>query len=182
MEEAYGYSFEMMVLHAWSLGIGTTWIGGTFDRAAFEKAAGVEDGERMLIASPLGYASDTMSVKEKIMRRSIRADHRKDVSELFFDGGFDKPMTSVDEKLEAVRLAPSAVNLQPWRVLRSGDSYHFYKKEQRDYTKKVDWDVQKIDVGIALCHFMMMTDGQLSVSEPDIRKPDDLEYIATVDI
>lgn len=35
-EEALGYSFEMLVLYAWSLGIGTVWIGGTFDRAAFE--------------------------------------------------------------------------------------------------------------------------------------------------
>ena len=26
-EEAFGYSFEEMVLYAWSLGIGTTWIG-----------------------------------------------------------------------------------------------------------------------------------------------------------
>ncbi len=32
-EEAYGYSFEKLVLYAWSLGIGTTWIGGTMKRA-----------------------------------------------------------------------------------------------------------------------------------------------------
>lgn len=38
MEEALGYSFEMLVLEAWSLGIGTVWIGGTMDRAAFERA------------------------------------------------------------------------------------------------------------------------------------------------
>lgn len=31
-EEAFGYSFEKMVLYAWSLGIGTTWIGGTMKR------------------------------------------------------------------------------------------------------------------------------------------------------
>ncbi|MBR0387240.1 MAG: hypothetical protein IJH85_05550 [Clostridia bacterium] len=26
---AFGYAFEKLVLYAWSLGIGTTWIGGT---------------------------------------------------------------------------------------------------------------------------------------------------------
>ncbi|MBR1737634.1 MAG: hypothetical protein IJ736_11575 [Firmicutes bacterium] len=38
-EEAFGYSFEKMVLYAWSIGIGTTWIGGTMKREVFEKAA-----------------------------------------------------------------------------------------------------------------------------------------------
>ena len=29
---AFGYAFEKLVLYAWSLGIGTTWIGGTMKR------------------------------------------------------------------------------------------------------------------------------------------------------
>ena len=40
-EEAFGFSFEKMVLYAWSLGIGTTWIGGTLDRPHFEKVLGI---------------------------------------------------------------------------------------------------------------------------------------------
>ena len=35
---AFGYSFEMFVLYAQSLGIGTTWLGGTMNRSAFEDA------------------------------------------------------------------------------------------------------------------------------------------------
>jgi nitroreductase len=52
---AFGYSFERLVLYAWSLGIGTTWIGGTMKRELFEKAAGLSDGEMMPCVSPLGY-------------------------------------------------------------------------------------------------------------------------------
>ena len=37
-EEAFGFSFEKLLLYAWSLGIGTTWIGGTMKRELFEKA------------------------------------------------------------------------------------------------------------------------------------------------
>ena len=48
MEEAFGYSFEMFVLYAWSIGIGTVWIGGTMDRSAFERARGFEQNEVML--------------------------------------------------------------------------------------------------------------------------------------
>jgi nitroreductase len=53
--EAYGYSFEKLVLYAWSLGIGTTWIGGTFDRNLFEKAASTQEDEYMMIVTPVGY-------------------------------------------------------------------------------------------------------------------------------
>ena len=39
-EEAFGYSFEKIVLFAESLGAGTTWIAGTMNRDAFERAMG----------------------------------------------------------------------------------------------------------------------------------------------
>ena len=51
---AFGYSFEKLVLYAWSLGIGTTWIGGTMKRELFEQAAGLTEGEMMPCVSPLG--------------------------------------------------------------------------------------------------------------------------------
>ena len=44
-EEAFGYAFEKILLYAWSLGVGSTWIAGTMDRAAFEQAIGLEEGE-----------------------------------------------------------------------------------------------------------------------------------------
>ena len=33
--EALGYEFEQLVLYATSLGLGTCWLGGTFNRSAF---------------------------------------------------------------------------------------------------------------------------------------------------
>ena len=54
---AFGYSFEKLVLYAWSLGIGTTWIGGTMNRETFEKAARLREDEMMPCVSPLGYPS-----------------------------------------------------------------------------------------------------------------------------
>ena len=34
---AFGYSFEQLVLKAQAMGLGTVWLGGTMNRAAFEK-------------------------------------------------------------------------------------------------------------------------------------------------
>ena len=52
MEEAVGYSFEMLVLYAQSLGLGTVWVGGTMDRAAFEQAMDLAENERMPCMTP----------------------------------------------------------------------------------------------------------------------------------
>ncbi len=182
-EEAYGYSFEQFVLYAWSLGVGTTWIGGTMDRGLFEKAAGVREGEAMYCVSPLGYPAKKMSVKEAVMRKGVKADRRLPAGELFFDHNFSTPLIADDKKiadaLEMVRLAPSAVNKQPWRIVRTDHGYHFYLKHSKGYADRA-WDIQKIDMGIALCHFMTGTDGSLTFDDPGIAADENTEYMATV--
>lgn len=183
-EEAFGYAFEKMVLYAWSLGIGTTWIGGTMKREVFEKAVQLKEHERMLCVSPLGYPAPKRSVKETAMRTAIRADKRKSNHDLFFEHSFSTPLQEADETirmaLEAVRLAPSAVNKQPWRIVKDGGAYHFYEKCSLGGNSGSEWDVQKIDIGIALFHFMTLTNGTLLLSDPHIETPKDTEYIATV--
>lgn len=157
-EEAFGYTFEKILLYAETLGLGSTWIAGTMDRPAFERAMALGEGEVMPCVSPLGYPAKKMSLRETMMRKGVKADTRLDFSELFFEGGLDKPLTP--EKagplalpLELVRLAPSAVNKQPWRVLVSGNAAHFYLKRSKGFLGEDGWDLQKIDLGIALSHF-----------------------------
>ena len=71
-DAAFGFSFEKLVLYAWSLGIGTTWIGGTMKRDVFEQAAELAEGEMMPCISPLGYPAKKRSVREVLMRRGGR--------------------------------------------------------------------------------------------------------------
>ena len=183
-EEAFGFSFEELVLYAQSLGIGTTWIGGTMNRALFEKAAGLRAGERMPCVSPLGYPAKKMSMREQIMRRGVRADERQNGEALFFDGDFSSPLReereSVKTALEMVRLAPSAVNRQPWRIVRIGSAYHFYVKHTKGYVSETTGDLQKVDMGIALCHFMTGAGGELRPEDPGLKTEKDVEYIATI--
>ena len=185
-EEAFGFSFEKLVLYAWSLGIGTTWIGGTMKRELFDKAAGLADGWMMPCVSPLGYPAEKMSIREAMMRKGVKADERKSASELFFDRDFHIPLTEdnpqVADALEMVRLAPSAVNRQPWRVIRNGNAYHFYLKHDKGYVGPATGDLQKIDMGIALCHFISGTDGVLQIQNPGITTEAGIEYIASVTV
>lgn len=155
---AFGYSFEHYLLYAQYLGLGSVWIGGTMNRAVFEKAMCLESDELMPCVSPLGYTAEKMSVREVMMRKGVKADERLPFEELFFDGSFDKPLSreaagKLAEPLEMVRLAPSAVNRQPWRVLLAGGAAHFYLKRGKGFGHSEKLDMQMIDMGIALCHF-----------------------------
>lgn len=185
--EAFGYSFERLVLRAQSLGLRTVWLGGTMNRAAYEKAMDLAADEMMPCATPIGYRAKKMSVKESIMRKAIRADDRLPFSSLFFRGSFDRPLSpeeadGICNALEMVRLAPSAVNRQPWRVLLRDGAAHFYLKRTKAFDGG-DLDMQRIDMGIALCHFALSAEEaglqpRFSLLDPELTV-DGLEYIAS---
>ncbi len=187
-EEAFGYAFEKVVLFAEELGIGTTWIAGTMNRSAFEKAMDVSDDEFMPCVSPLGYPAGKMSLRESMMRRGVRADSRSDFGDVFFEDSFEKPLTRetagrLADVFEAVRLAPSAVNRQPWRVVLCGNNVHFYEKRGKGMADG-GWDVQKVDMGIALSHFELAAAEKgirvvFTPDVPELRGTDDLIYIAS---
>ena len=186
-EAAFGFAFEKFVLYAWSLGVGTVWIAGTMDRPAFEQAMELAEDEFMPAVSPLGYPAKKRALRDAAMRRAIRADSRLPFESLFFKGGFDTPMApeaagDFREALELVRLAPSAVNKQPWRIVEQNGAFHFYLKRSLPQTPK--GDVQKLDIGIALAHFVLALEqqgiaGSISVSDPGIPHDDETEYILT---
>ncbi|MDD5824176.1 MAG: nitroreductase family protein [Firmicutes bacterium] len=183
-EEAFGYSFEQLVLYAWSLGIGTTWIAGTFKREKFEEAFNKAEDEYMFCVSPLGYPASKISIKESIMRKGCKADSRRPASELFFDTEFGKPLDMAScaqaDSFEMLRLAPSAVNRQPWRVVRTGNDYHFYVQHTKAASLEEEWSIHTVDLGIGLCHFMGEAGGKLIIENPGITTPALAKYIATV--
>lgn len=181
-EAAFGYSFEKFVLYAWSRGIGTTWIGGTMKRELFEKAAETGEDEIMPIVSPLGYPAEEKAEVDIKLRNSVHGDERLPASELFFEGSLLTPLKGKSELLETVRWAPTAANMQPCRVVMVGNAYHFYEKHPEGYQKGAARDAQKIDVGIAICHMMSVTDGQFSIADPGISTDANMEYIATVTV
>lgn len=188
LNEAVGYSFEMLVLYAQAMGIGTVWIGGTMDRAAFENAMELADDEVMPCVSPLGYPAKKMSLRESMMRKGVKAGERMAFESLFFNGSFDVPLTKEGAgrlalPLEMVRLAPSAVNKQPWRVVATENAAHFYLKRSKGFGGGA-LDMQKIDVGIALCHFdLAAREAGLAPrfvqADPGIAAKDGEEYIAS---
>lgn len=189
-DEAYGYSFQKLLMKAHELGLGTVWIGGTMPREKFEKASALKEGEFMPCVSPLGVTAKKMSLKETLMRKGVKADSRMKFEDLFFIEDFSRSLDEryakehgLYEDLEAVRLAPSAVNKQPWRIVIEGKKAHFYEKHDKGFLTS-DYDLQKIDIGIALYNFeaQLLSEGRapsLVVETPGIAVPDGVDYIAT---
>lgn len=189
-EEAYGFSFETLLLRAEAeLGLGAVWIAGTLNRSAFEAAMELKEGERMPCASPIGYPAAKLSLREKVMRKGVKADERLPFGSLFFEGDFQNALDRERAKdlepiLEAVRRAPSAVNKQPWRAVVIGNAVHFYEQHSKGYVDKSGWDLQKVDLGIALCHFALAAEAlgsspRFSLDDPDLPCPEGVEYIAS---
>lgn len=185
--EAVGYAFEELILSLTAMDIGTCWLGGTFKRDAFKSAMGIEEHMLFPIISPIGYPATKRKLVDKMMRTFAKSDQRKAFGQVFFNGHFTRPLRPEDagsykDVLESVRLAPSASNKQPWRIVKSGDTYHFYQYTTPGYSDRLPFDIQRIDMGIAFSHFHLTAmalslPGQLVVADPGLEHiPEHVAY------
>ncbi|MBU1965208.1 MAG: nitroreductase family protein [Proteobacteria bacterium] len=189
--EDYGYCMERNILKATSMGLGACWLGGTFKRSGFAGKINLGENELLPVISPVGYSSDKRSIVDRMFRFVAASDKRKPWNELFYLHDIETPLDkgnsdSFDSPLECVRIAPSASNKQPWRIIkgRDKDAFHFYLKRTSGYENIIkDIKLQNVDMGIAMCHFELSTvelglKGYWRVTDPKI-KSDGMEYIVS---
>lgn len=191
--EDFGYCMEQVVLYATDLGLGTCWLGGTFNRSAFAAKAGLREGEQMPAVSAVGYIASKRGLVQRVIRGAARSDNRRPWTHLFYRERFGQAISTADAGayatlLEMVRQAPSASNRQPWRIIQDGSVWHFYLQRTPGYRSarrlRVP-DLQRVDMGIAMCHWELTAQetglaGQWVIQEPPIARPDDLtEYIVS---
>jgi nitroreductase len=168
--EDFGYLLELLVLKATDLGLGTCWLGGTFDRSAFARAIGLRKGELLPAVTPVGLSAERRDLLEQVIRFGAGSARRRPWAALFFDGRWDLPLEAEGagpyaEPLEALRLAPSASNRQPWRILRQerDGPFHLFLRRTPGYRLAAGPDLQRLDMGIAMAHF------DLAASEAGVR-------------
>lgn len=179
----YGYCFEEAVLELTSLGLGTCWLGGTFNRGTFSRFLNLPEGKIIPAVSPLGFSGEKMSFTERMSRFVAGSKNRKPHNRILFSCGTEGELVPeslenfpapVDEVIEAVRFAPSASNKQPWRIVRQGNQYHFYCDFDKTYSRMFQhFKIQLLDMGIALCHFLKAAEelrwkGVFSYADPHL--------------
>ena len=194
--EDFGYLMEAILLRATDLGLGSCWLGGTFTKSRFSRVMELNEGEFIPAVVSIGYPADEPFWLEKTIRIRARADYRLDWEDLFFYQTYGVPLKPSEagkfqEPLEMVRLAPSASNKQPWRIVKKGKAWYFFLRRTANYPNPVfDYllnlaDLQRVDLGIAMSHFELSArernlSGNWVKENPNIPQTDSLtEYTAT---
>lgn len=191
--EDFGYQMEALILAATDLGLGTCWLGGSFTQSSFARQVEAAAGEILPAVTATGYPR-TRSRYNQLVRHQVRADRRLAWDQLFFTERFGVALPPENagayaQPLEMVRQAPSASNKQPWRIVRQGDSWHFYLQRTPNYGRGSLVfnllglaDLQRVDMGIALCHFELTArelglEGRWATLNPGLEIPDQaVEY------
>lgn len=184
---AFGYLFEKIILFVTGLNLQTCWLGGTFNRNEFTQKCNLLDNEYIAIVSPVGVKKQKPRLFDNAVRTVVGANNRKPFAELFFEDNLSVPLNinntgSYITPLEMIRLAPSASNKQPWRIIKNNNGYNFYLKRTKNYPTAL-FDMQKNDIGIAMCHFELTAkELKLKGKWANIKSPTEIdgpEYIST---
>ena len=145
--EMLGYYGEIFVLHATALGLGTCWVGGTFDRGSCPVE--LDDGESVVCAITIGEAAQELSAKEKLIRWGT---HRKSkTTEQMYTADSTVPDWFISG-MTAVQMAPSAVNRQPVMFTYKDGAVNASVKD-------IAGDGFAFDLGIAKLHFELGAGG-----------------------
>lgn len=183
--EHFGYLMEVILLYATDLGLGTCWLGGFFNRSLFSEKINATPNEIVPAISPIGYFPKKRRTKEKIIRAAIKADNRKPWEQIFFKDKFNNPLSELDSKdystlFEMVRIAPSASNRQPWRILKEhkNNIYHFYTVKAKGFYEQM----VALDIGIAISHWdlsakEMGITGEWDIKQLDLDRSENLKYV-----
>lgn len=137
-KESLGYYGEQLVLEATSLGLGTCWVGGTFDTKSHKLHLPPEHVLQCVIT--IGLPEEKM--KDKLIKSLL---HRKKKSLEVLGLQKDAP-TWYQEGIKAVSYAPSAINKQPYQFILDGSKVRV-KDTGTAY-------FQAVDRGIAMYHFV----------------------------
>jgi len=141
-EERYGYFGQLLILEATLQGLGTCWVGGTFDRDAVPLE--LDYGMSVPCVITVGEVSEELSGREKTIKRITHRRGSKNIEQM---SATDGPVPDwFIAGMEAVQKAPSAVNRQPVRfTYRDG----FVTASIKD----VNAERIFYDLGIAKLHF-----------------------------
>ena len=149
VDQHVGYTGEAIVLEASARGLDTCWVAGFFDPSAAARLVTLAPGERIYAVSPLGHSPETMGWAERGMRGMAGAHKRKALITIApgASAAAGWPQWAL-AAVETARLAPSAVNRQPWRF-RIDDGTLVITKDGAGEMPKI---TKRLDCGIAMLH------------------------------
>ena len=144
-KQKVGYYGELLVLECVSLGLGTCWLGGTFDREECKKAIALDEADELACVIAAGLVPQKKTVRETVISQVGKS--KPSFDELLAEKDSTPPLW-VARGIEAARFAPSAANKKP-------TAYRFLQDKLFVYASKKNHDAEEIDLGISMAHFQL---------------------------
>ncbi|KUO53525.1 MAG: nitroreductase [Desulfitibacter sp. BRH_c19] len=148
VQEKVGYLGEALILEATSLNLATCWVGGFFKPEAVASHIKIDNHEKVLAVTPIGHVQQEYTMQEKLMSGMSSSRKRKDLNILLPKSSPENLEEWEKTAIEAARLAPSAVNRQPWRFALENNAI----KVSMDNFKGTYNISKRLDCGIAMLH------------------------------
>lgn len=152
--ENIGFVFQQLDLYLQSIGLGSCWLG----------LGKLPDGDadfRMLMA--FGHSEEGLRTRSDEFKRKTLSE----ISDV------------ADARLEPARLAPSAINNQPWFFVHDGEKIHVYCST-RFLRARALGNMILIDMGICLAHLYVSNPDTFSFWKEDAPEQKGLSYIGTI--
>lgn len=134
--EMVGYVGEAFVLECTAMGLGTCWLGASYNKKTALSAVKLSEGERIVCITPIGVPDEEYTARPRRSYEKLTGLTAEQFGEL-----------SVWQKraIECARRAPSAMNSQPWRFHASEEGILV------ENTSK-NFGYGRLDCGIAMLH------------------------------
>ena len=155
-----GYVYEQVVIYLTSIGLGTCWANSVSPKDSKEM-----EGLKWVATIAFGKEKN-----DQPWRNDLAQIKRKDMS-----GISDQN----DKKLEPARIAPSAMNNQPWRFTHSNGKIHAYCVVQ-SFLKKWMTAMNRIDMGIALANLKVSSESFTFEMQKNPAPVKGYSYIGTI--
>lgn len=153
LKEKVGYHGEQLVLQATKMGLGTCWVGGTFDRKCL--ATEVPAGQELVAVITVGRVKEDQGLLEKAVGRLTngKGKHWQQLCETR-----EAPPEWFIQGVKAALLAPSGMNNQPVRFTWKDSGAGAVLADESGF--------HLVDLGIAKLHFELAADGRFAPGNP----------------
>jgi len=148
VQEKMGYTGQAAVLEATAHGLGTCWVALTYNAKAVKSLVKLGQNEKLICVSPVGYTTETWSFEEKVLC-GFGANHQRKPLQSMVSGLPEAAWPDwARAAVEAARLAPSAINRQPWAFSIEKSGVTVSVKDRGP-----EFNVaRRLDCGIAMLH------------------------------
>ncbi len=156
------FHFQHVELYLYSMGFATRWL---------SSVKGKQDDPNHIVGFAFGKPAEPAT-------RTLAEFERKSLAEI---------AKGTDSRLDAVRLAPSGLNKQPWYFIVDGDDVHVYYQKSLGGLIGMMYKLTDVDVGLALCHMAVASEheGKPFRFNPNRKNPPmppkGFDYIGTVE-